>query len=237
MQWPQNKPRDPVQLGIKIQIDTVAMQKLWAWTDLARGEVSCLGLIEEIRDESTGLITALRVTDFFLVKQVCSADETTMDQAAIAELIMSLEVKGIDSRKLRCWAHSHGTMTVFWSGTDHDCIDGLANGDYLVSLVVNKKRDAMCRLDVYHPAHLFVTDIVWEVYTPLPESLEKACFEEFQTKVSESQWTRGNGKLSNTKIVQDLHSARDRGALTLDELDDELDWLGLERGDLDEQPF
>lgn len=236
MQWPQNKPREPVQLGIKIQVDAPAWQKLCCWVELAQGEVSALGLVDEIRDADTGLIRALRVTDFRLVKQQCSPDETTMDPAAIAGLILDLEAQGIDSRKLRCWAHSHGTMSVFWSGTDHDCIEGLANGDYLISIVVNKQRDSMARLDVYHPCHLYVTDAVWEVYAPLPEDLAQACFAEFRAKVTESLWAQGNGKVPAAELIRDLSSACDRGALTPEELDDELDWLGLERDDL-EQPF
>jgi hypothetical protein len=158
MQW-QNKPaRDPVQLGIRIQIYAVAWQKFLCWVEIAKGEVSCPGIVEEIRDADTGMITALIVTDLFLVKQHCSLDETTMESAAVAQLIMDLEAQGIDSRKLRCWAHSHASMSVFWSGTD-DCVAGLANGERLVSLVVNKKRDSMCRLDQYHPCHLDLSDL------------------------------------------------------------------------------
>ena len=229
MPW-QNKPvREPAQIGIRIQVDATAYQKLLCWVDVARHEVSALGLVSEVRDTDTGLITGLIVTDFFLVKQTCSMDETTMDEASVAELIMSLEAQGIDSRMLRCWAHSHGGLGVFWSGTDDQCIEGLANGDYLLSLVVNKKRDSMMRLDVYHPCHLYLSDVVWEVYSPLPEALQKACIEEFQAKVIES-----NGRIS---VLHDLKSARERGALTDHELLEEIDWLGLERDEFEEQPF
>lgn len=231
MNW-SKKLRDPVQLGIKIQVDGLAMQKFWQWVDLAKGEVSALGLVDEIRDDQTGMITALRVTDILLVMQVCSPDETTMEPAAIAQLIMDLENQGIDSRKLRCWIHSHGCMSVFWSGTDDECIAGLANGEYLVSIVVNKKRDSMCRLDQYHPCHLFITDVAWGIYSPLPEALQKACLDEFQAKVTESNWR-------TVPILQrdELKNACARGALTQDELDAELDWMGWERDEFEDQPF
>ena len=236
MQW-QNKPaRDPVQLGIKIQVDAVAYQKLLCWTDVAKGEVSALGLVEEIRDTDSGAITALLVTDFFLTKQHCSLDETTMDSAAVAQLIGDLETQNIDSRKLRCWAHSHGSMSVFWSGTDDDCVSGLANGEWLVSLVVNKKRDSMMRLDQYNPCHMYLSDVVWEVYYPLRDGLAEACFAEFQAKVIEGGMLGGNGKVTNFERAQDLNAAHERGALTDIELENELDWLGWERDDL-EQPF
>jgi hypothetical protein len=122
MPWPNKPSREPVQLGVKIQVDATAYQKFMCWVDMARGEVSALGLVDEVSDESTGMITALLVTDFLLVKQACTMDETTMDPAAVAQLIMDLEVQGTDSRKLRCWAHSHGSMSVFWSQTDDECI-------------------------------------------------------------------------------------------------------------------
>jgi len=237
MQLPKNRPRDPVQLGIMIQVDAVAYQKFMCWVEMACGEVSCLGLVEEIRDANTGMITALLVSDFFLVKQCCSLDETTMDAASVAELITNLETQGIDSRKLRCWAHSHGSMSVFWSGTDDECINGLANGDYLVSMVVNKKRDSVCRLDVYHPCHLYLSDVVWEVAYPLVDGLAEQCLQEFKAKVIENGLLSGNGKITNYERAHDLHAARERGALTDIELQDELDFLGWEPCDFDEQPF
>ena len=143
----QKTQRQPVDAGIKIQVEATAIQKLWLWTDMAKGEVSCLGLVDEVVNADTKRITALVVTDFFLVKQNCSYDETDMDIADVAKLITELESKGIDSRKLRCWAHSHGSMSVFWSGQDETWISGLANGEWLLSLVVNKKRDAIMRVD------------------------------------------------------------------------------------------
>jgi hypothetical protein len=59
-----------------------ALQKLWLWTDFAKGEVSCLGIVDEVvNDTNTSRTSALIVTDFFLVKQECTSDETDMDIA------------------------------------------------------------------------------------------------------------------------------------------------------------
>jgi hypothetical protein len=235
MQLSRNRQRDPAQLGIKIQVDAVAMQKFWQWVDLAKGEVSALGLVDEIRDANTGMITALLVTDFFLVKQQCSPDETTMDAAAIAELMLDLEAKDIDSRKLRCWAHSHAQMQVFWSGTDNECIAGLANGEYLISLVVNKNRDAMCRLDSYHPCHMYLTDVVWEIVYPHVDGLAETCLAEFKSKVTECgpmHFQRGTAR----EHLFDLQEAHERGALTIDELHEEMELIGMDE-EFNERPF
>jgi hypothetical protein len=236
-QWQTKSRREPVQLAVRVLVDAEAMAKFWNWVDIAKGEVSCLGIVEEITDAETGSITALIVTDFLLVKQRCSADETTMDPAAVAELMTSLESQGIDSRKLRCWAHSHGSMSVFWSGTDDECINGLANGEYLLSLVVNKKRDVQMRIDMFHPAHLYLTDIVWEVRYPMIDGLAEQCLQEFKAKVMEDQGTNGYRKLSHgaEDHIHDLHAAHERGALTLDDLENE---MGFWPGELDdERPF
>ena len=238
MQISKNRQRDPVQLGIRIQIDAVAMQKMWMWTDVARGEVAALGLVEEIRDADSGAITTLLVTDLFLVKQQCSMDETTMDPQAVAALMIDLETKGIDSRKLRLWSHSHAGMSVFWSGTDDECVAGLANGEWLLSLVVNKKDETMMRLDQFHPCHLFLTDVTFELAYPMVDGLAAECLEEYKAKVTEMSFTMSNGRKPVVEHAQDLREAAGRGALTLDQLQDELDWLGMEREDIDEErPF
>lgn len=240
MQFPKNKLREPVNVGIRIQVDAVAMQKLWHWVDFAKGEVSCLGIVEETRDALTGTITALTVTDFFLVKQHCSADETSMDPAAVAQLLVDLESRGIDSKKLRCWAHSHGDLSVFFSGQDDICVAGLANGEWLLSLVVNKKRDTQMRLDQYMPCHLYLSDIVWDVRYPLIDGLAEVCLTEFKAKVQEDVFgSNGHRQLprDTREHVQDLRAAHDRGALTMEELEEELDWYYPEDLDREERAF
>ena len=238
MQNLQRTQRQPVDAGVKIQVEVTAMQKLWLWTDYAKGEVSCLGLVEEVVSTETGRTTALVVTDFFLVKQQCTYEETDMDVADVARLIAELESKGIDSRKLRCWAHSHGSMSVFWSGQDETCISGLANNEWLLSLVVNKRRDTQMRLDLFHPTHLYLADVQWEVKYPLVAGLAEACFDEFKAKVQEVAFVSRKSKVAITgrdSFFDELDEASARGALTADELDDELNWLGIDRDEL--EPF
>lgn len=236
MQWQTNKQRDPVKLPIKIQVDAVAMQKLWLWTDQAKGEVSALGLVDELRDAESGVLNGLLVTDFLLTKQVCSMDETTMDPAGVAELLMDLESRDVDTKKLRCWAHSHGGMSVFWSGQDDQCIEGLANGEWLLSLVVNKRRDSIMRLDQYHPAHLYMSDCVWEVHYRTADGLAEACFAEFKSQVTEASGLLMPNLRSGFDHIADLKSAHERGSLTDEDLQEEMSWCGLSMEDFDEVP-
>ena len=59
-----------------------------------------------------------------------------------------------------------------------------------LSLVVNKKRETLMRLDQYHPCHLYLTDIVWEVHYPLVNGLAESCLTEFKAKVIEDSFGR-----------------------------------------------
>ena len=107
------KQREPVQLDIKVQVIAEGMQKLWLWTDIAKGEFSALGMVDEIKDQDTGAVTALRITQFYLVKQQCSDADCELDPSGVSELMMDLEAQGLPSCKLRCWVHSHADMDVF----------------------------------------------------------------------------------------------------------------------------
>lgn len=170
------KQRESVRLGITIQVDTIAMQKLWTWVDIAKGEVSALGIVETIAADDT----TLRITDFILLDQFCSDTETELDPDALAKLVTD-----VDPDTLRCWVHSHGDMPVFWSNQDDETIEGLSNGEWLLSLVVNKNRQTMMRLDQYHPAHLYMPDVVFEIYHPVSDELVEQWKVEFKGKVTE----------------------------------------------------
>jgi hypothetical protein len=171
------KRRDPERLDINIQIDATAWAKILLWTDIANGEFSALGLVEELDN-------TLRVTEVFLLEQQCDSAGTEIDQAAVAQLML----EGIDPGKLRCWIHSHADMQVFWSKTDDECIQGLANGEWLLSLVVNKLHESMMRIDQFHPTQIYLEDVIWEVHCPIDPELEARCKAEFKKKVRESEF-------------------------------------------------
>jgi len=163
------------QLDIKIQVDALAWTKFMTWVELAKGEVSAFGIVEQ-------RFNRLIVTDFVLLDQVCTSTETDIDPKALSQLMQDVE----DPSMLRCWAHSHADMKVFWSGTDEATIAGLSNDEWMLSLVVNKDHDAMMRLDVYHPAHIHVDDVVWELYYDVPVETKADWKKQFKDKVTET---------------------------------------------------
>jgi hypothetical protein len=191
------KRRDPERLDINIQIDATAWAKILLWTDMAMGEFSALGLVEELDD-------TLRVTQVFLLEQQCDGAGTEIDQAAVAQLMM----EGVDPGKLRCWIHSHADMQVFWSKTDDECIQGLANGEWLLSLVVNKQHESMMRIDQFHPTQIYLEDVIWEVHYQIDEELEAQCKSEFKKKVRESEFIPIMSR-SDIRMYGELEEAMD----------------------------
>ncbi len=160
----------------QVWIDLAAHEKLWAWTRMAKGEVSMLGLVE---DGDGGPV----ITDVFLMRQTCTAASTDMDQADIARLLFDLGAAGIEGQ-LRAWVHSHAEMAVFWSGTDDKCIEGLGGDPYIVSLVVNHKGDVKARIDVFKPIRFVIDDVPVKLRVP-EMGLEEPCRAEFMAKVTE----------------------------------------------------
>ncbi len=127
-------------------------ERMRHYTNLAAGEVSGLGTVEEF---AGGFL----VTDIFLPKQSCSPSGTELDQESVATLIMELDQAGADAGSLRFWWHSHAGLDVFWSRTDEECIASLANGDYVLSLVTNKRGNVLARLDIFKPVRVTIDEV------------------------------------------------------------------------------
>ena len=180
----------------QVWVDPVAHEKLWAWTHLARGEVSMLGLIEEHEG-------APCITDLFLVKQTCTSANTEMCQDGIARLMVQLVHEGKQDH-LRAWVHSHAAMATFWSATDDKTIEGLGGDLFMVSVVVNHAGDVRARVDLFQPLRITIDEVPVKVRLPKLD-LEEACRQEFLQKVHEAPML----KLS----MAPSHHHFDRGSL------------------------
>jgi len=167
---------------LKVYID-VAKEKISNWAALAKGEVSGLGLVSELRDDK-GVLTGFFVEDVFLIKQTSGSASTELDDNAVSAMLVELDAKGVDIGLAKLWWHSHGDLGVFWSSTDEECAAGLANSRYFVSIVVNKKGDIKCRVDLYEPIRVVIDDVPVETVFPDYGTLEQ-CTAEFREKVTE----------------------------------------------------
>ena len=171
-----------LQPEFTVYIDAKAWAKFQYWVNIAgNDEVSALGLVDEVKDNDK--ITGLLISEIYLVEQTVNGAETTLDDKAVANLMIQLAAEGIDGSRLKCWLHSHAGMKAFWSTTDDECCAMLANGSYSVSIVTNIRGDILTRLDVYHPCHITLDKVPTHIHYQCSKELEELYTAEFESKV------------------------------------------------------
>ena len=174
-------------LDIAVFIDGEAWAKMRHWVKLAgNDEVSCLGLIDEIKDNDR--IIALIVSEIYLLEQTVSGGDTELDDKAVANLMIQLAADGIDTSRLRCWIHSHAGMKTFWSSTDEECCSQLANNSYSVSIVTNLRGNLLTRIDIYNPFRVTLNKVPTQIHCACSKELEELYTAEFEAKVK--RWTK-----------------------------------------------
>ncbi len=164
---------------VKVWINAEAMQKMELWTDMAQGEISGLGMVEETQG-------GYLVSDVFLPYQKCGASDTDLTPEGVAGLMIELESLGLAPSQLKFWWHSHVNMKVFWSGKDRDTINGFAPHDYFISAVINKAGELLTRIDFYHPLRLAFQEVDTEIMLP-DFGVEEECQELFRERVIEKE--------------------------------------------------
>jgi len=164
-------------------------ERIRHFAKLAAGEVSGLGLVEEVNG-------GFLVTQVFLPRQECTPGGTELDQEWVAALLVTLEEEGLDSGGLKFWWHSHAGMPTFWSQTDEECIAGLANDNFYTSLVTNKAGEMLARLDIFKPVHVTI-DCVPVVVRHESRDLLERCRKEFEEKVEEKLTVFGGSNRSS----------------------------------------
>lgn len=167
-----------------VYLTAAVKEKIELWTTMARGEVSGLGIVEEMNE---GSYRGYKVTDLYLAEQSCNGSGTVITPESAAKLMIELETRGIDTGKLKFWWHSHGDIGVMWSGTDEENIQGFKPKDYFISLVTNKKGKSLCRVDVFKPIRLCVDEVRMDLILP-DMGLEEECKKEFAARVTEKSY-------------------------------------------------
>ena len=130
-----------------------AFEQLFGWAYSTSREISCLG---SVLHEGNRFI----IEQFYLLKQSGSSTGTELDQTGMAELMERLiaEGKREETGRIKCWAHSHPNMDVFWSKIDDDTCRLLVN-DYLISIVVSNNFTIRCRIDIATPIPVVLDNV------------------------------------------------------------------------------
>lgn len=131
-------------------------------------EVSGCGMVERVehrtkskdKDDPDTVEIEFRISEVYLPgKQDNTGSSTDITDDVIAELMSELLAKGKDTEHLRLHWHSHADMDTFHSGTDEDNYATLSNGEFLVSLVINKAHKFLGRIDYFKPVRVTLTGV------------------------------------------------------------------------------
>lgn len=178
---------DSLKIGFpQISFAKDVKQRIDAYTDIAKGEYSLMGEVEEVHDRK-GLLTHLRVVKVHLIEQMNTDASTELDDQGLAKLVLAMEEEEEGSSvRLRAWIHSHASMQTFWSETDKATIRSLLKSSeaYLISLVVNKHGSSLCRLDTYKPVPVTI-DGIKPAYDAETNPYVDECKEEYKKKCKE----------------------------------------------------
>ena len=132
------------------------------------------------------------VEEFFLVAQEGGAAHTEMDENALASLVEELcEQDRLDvASRLKCWAHTHPGLGLFWSRTDEETCRRLCS-DWLVSIVVEANHHVRARLDLNTPVPMVIDHAPVFVRVEDNADIAADCGKEVEEKVKPSGMTLG----------------------------------------------
>lgn len=177
-----------------IYISYEVKRKMDYYIMLSNSEISGFGIVYPYR---SGLI----ISDVFIVEQECNSSESDMSQEAIADMLLSMVLEGLDMSVIKLWWHSHAKMRTFWSSTDNDTIKILSKDSWLLSIVGSHTDDYLVRLDVNAPFHITLNNLELEVIAPFDVELRDAIKDEIATKVSVKKVIVKKGKGNNEYLI------------------------------------
>lgn len=156
-------------------------QKMFLYATNITKEISGLGMVERLGNE-------LHITDLFIIEQEVTSGNTTLNNKDLAKKTIEIINAGGDPSKMKLWWHSHTNGGMFWSVTDDKCCDAYNNDQWLLSMVINYRKEIRCRLDIYNPVRITLDCmpvVIEEPVTYLSE-LEEECKTEMREKVKEA---------------------------------------------------
>ena len=130
------------------------------------------------------------VEQVMIYEQEVTGATADLSTKALAKFQSELVKKGESPKWWRLWWHSHDNMPAFFSGRDTATIDAQTESEWLISLVVNKKREREARLDLYRPFRMYIDkmdiEIEGEAYT-VPADIAQEVAQKVKRPVS--LWT------------------------------------------------
>lgn len=166
-------PKERMRLELKgsqlprVAITLEALQKIRGYTAACPVEINGRGYVERVGND-------FLIADVFIMRQRATGSRVDTYDEAIHDLIFQMAKSGRSTESLKFQWHSHAHHDVFFSVDDLDTIE-IQKADFHISMVVNKRGESLCRLDLYRPFRAaFMVNV--DVLLPLPtESLITKC--------------------------------------------------------------
>ncbi|MHA1169635.1 MAG: hypothetical protein ACTSRU_17545 [Candidatus Hodarchaeales archaeon] len=79
---------------------------------------------------------------------------------------------------------SHAEMDIFWSATDDKCCEKLGGGDFTISIVANRNKKMLGRLDIYKPFPVTISGIDIKIEDEIVFDIPQDIQDEVDEKVS-----------------------------------------------------
>ena len=189
----------------RILFTAEAARIFWYLIDKAPGEISMLASVVK-----NGLVFRITEIHFKGLKQRNTSASTEILPQAIDKFIVDREMAGLDNSALRGSLHSHGLLQVFWSSIDDTNIERFEYCPWLVSVVVNKNKNVLGRIDIFNPLRMtidhvqvgieeqeFPKELQSELDTNYNEAVEEQTVTEYPMSVTQAKGVNGNGYHTN----------------------------------------
>ena len=170
------------QVSVSLDDIVVAMpkpiyQKLMYYIMATTDEISGLGMCRKEGSRIT-------IYELIMPKQENTGASTEIDEEDLSKIITDMVRANRDMSELRLWYHSHSNMKCFWSGTDEATCRKIGQGDWFLSIVANRKKQLLARLDIYKPFHIILDQIEVVVEDDITFEIPQEIKDEVEQKVS-----------------------------------------------------
>lgn len=167
-----------------VYITTPTLNKLKTYYKYATREISGLGSC--YADTNSNLI----VDDVILFDQESSSSETELNADVLAKWNYELIRDGGDPSEFRLWWHKHPITG--WSTVDDKNIEGMNNGEWLLSIVKQSNGQLLARLDLYEPFRVTMDGLDILELRDEDETLDAQIKAEVASKVKQKVWVNPN---------------------------------------------
>ncbi len=193
----------------RVFIDTLTLQKMHAYVMLTELEIAWYGLVERFQDDKSN---DFYIYEVMLPKQTISKAQVTIPADGLIDMAMRLKPE--DRQAIKFHGHSHNSMGVFVSGTDEtDRANILKDEDEFFIFAICNRAGEM-QIDLYDRRHnVAFNDIQWELFDPMPDSVEEAIAKDFKENVHEEVFVMPMASMLPAHYAS-KGSKRDRGNYT-----------------------